>query len=69
VPRLVRGAWLKPGVIVIDVGINFVSDDANQMVGDVCYDEALGVAAAITPVPGGTVHTLALFIYIYILAF
>ena len=54
VPRLVRGSWLKPGAVVIDVGINFVSDGgAASVVGDVCFDEAMGVAGAITPVPGG----------------
>ncbi|EQC36510.1 hypothetical protein SDRG_05961 [Saprolegnia diclina VS20] len=51
VPRLVRGSWLKPGAVVLDVGINFVAD--GTVVGDVCFDEAMGVAGAITPVPGG----------------
>ncbi len=54
-PRAVRGEWLKPGAIVIDVGINRLSD-ANgkpKIVGDVDYDSALERAAAITPVPGG----------------
>ncbi|RHY14973.1 hypothetical protein DYB25_005088 [Aphanomyces astaci] len=50
VPQFVRGGWLKPGCVVIDVGINFVGND---MVGDVCFNEALGIASAITPVPGG----------------
>ncbi|RHY34065.1 hypothetical protein DYB32_001146 [Aphanomyces invadans] len=50
VPHFVRGEWLKPGCVVIDVGINFIG---NNMVGDVCFDEALGIASAITPVPGG----------------
>ncbi|RHY40730.1 hypothetical protein DYB30_003298 [Aphanomyces astaci] len=50
VPQFVRGEWLKPGCVVIDVGINFVGND---MVGDVCFNEALGIASAITPVPGG----------------
>ncbi|OQR94581.1 hypothetical protein ACHHYP_01116 [Achlya hypogyna] len=56
VPRIVRGEWLKPGAVVIDVGINFVRDAATgeaAMVGDVCFNEAMGVAGAITPVPGG----------------
>jgi methylenetetrahydrofolate dehydrogenase (NADP+)/methenyltetrahydrofolate cyclohydrolase len=54
-PRMVRGAWIKQGAIVVDVGINRVSgeDGKSRLVGDVAYDEALDVAAAITPVPGG----------------
>ncbi|CAK4236390.1 unnamed protein product [Aphanomyces euteiches] len=50
VPHFVRGEWLKPGCVVIDVGINFIGE---KMVGDVCFDEAMGIASAITPVPGG----------------
>ncbi len=50
-PELVRGDWLRPGVIVIDVGINRLPD--GRLVGDVATAEALEVAAAITPVPGG----------------
>jgi methylenetetrahydrofolate dehydrogenase (NADP+)/methenyltetrahydrofolate cyclohydrolase len=49
-PELVRGDWIKPGAVVIDVGINRVSD---RLVGDVAFDEAARVASAITPVPGG----------------
>jgi len=49
-PELVRGDWIKPGAVVIDVGINRVGD---RLVGDVAFDEALAVASAITPVPGG----------------
>jgi methylenetetrahydrofolate dehydrogenase (NADP+)/methenyltetrahydrofolate cyclohydrolase len=60
-PEMVRGSWVKPGAIVIDVGINRVPDqepDAGgkpktRLVGDVAYAEAAEVAAAITPVPGG----------------
>eukprot|EP00850_Spirogloea_muscicola_P005038 SM000022S07252 [mRNA] locus=s22:822836:825068:+ [translate_table: standard] len=57
VANLVRGDWIKPGAIVIDVGINPV-EDANtkrgyRLVGDVCFEEARHVASAITPVPGG----------------
>jgi methylenetetrahydrofolate dehydrogenase (NADP+)/methenyltetrahydrofolate cyclohydrolase len=55
-PRLVRGNWLKAGVVVIDVGINRVMDAGSgrsKIIGDVCFDEAMGRAAAITPVPGG----------------
>ena len=52
-PELVRGDWIKPGAVVIDVGINRIDRDGrSRIVGDVAYDEA-GHAAAITPVPGG----------------
>lgn len=57
VPNLVRGSWLKPGAVVIDVGINVMEDcndeRGNRLVGDVCYKEASRIASAITPVPGG----------------
>jgi methylenetetrahydrofolate dehydrogenase (NADP+) / methenyltetrahydrofolate cyclohydrolase len=54
-PQMVRGNWIKPGAIVIDVGINRVpaGEGKTRLVGDVAYDEALVVAGAITPVPGG----------------
>lgn len=54
-PELVRGDWIKPGAIVIDVGINRVSgaDGKGRLVGDVAFAEAFPHAAAITPVPGG----------------
>ncbi|WP_315836618.1 bifunctional methylenetetrahydrofolate dehydrogenase/methenyltetrahydrofolate cyclohydrolase FolD [Bradyrhizobium prioriisuperbiae] len=54
-PEMVRGDWIKPGAVVIDVGINRIpgADGKNRLVGDVAYDEALQVAGAITPVPGG----------------
>ena len=53
-PEFVRGAWLKPGATVIDVGINRVERDGKRgIVGDVAFGEARGVAGAITPVPGG----------------
>jgi len=53
--EMVRGNWIKPGATVIDVGINRVptDDGKGRLVGDVAYDEAAEVAAAITPVPGG----------------
>ncbi len=53
--EMVRGDWIKPGAVVIDVGINRVpgGDGKSRLVGDVAYDEAVEVAAAITPVPGG----------------
>ena len=57
-PEMVRGDWIKPGAIVIDVGINRVPNPAagegrTKVVGDVAYAEAAEVASAITPVPGG----------------
>ena len=54
-PEFVRGDWVKPGATVIDVGINRIdtSDGKARLVGDVAYQEAAGVAAHITPVPGG----------------
>jgi methylenetetrahydrofolate dehydrogenase (NADP+)/methenyltetrahydrofolate cyclohydrolase len=54
-PEMIRGEWIKPGAIVIDVGINRVptDDGKGRLVGDVAFDEAFEVAAAITPVPGG----------------
>ena len=56
VPGLVRGEHLKPGAVVIDVGINRVTDGSQgspRIVGDVCFDEAREVAGVLTPVPGG----------------
>jgi len=50
-PALVRGDWIAPGAVVIDVGVNRLDD--GRLAGDVAYDEALAVAGAITPVPGG----------------
>lgn len=54
-PELIRGDWLKPGCTVIDVGINRLAneDQTSRLVGDVAFDEAIAVAGAITPVPGG----------------
>ena len=56
-PEMVRGSWIKPGAIVIDVGINRVDDATRprgyRLVGDVAYEEAKEVAGWITPVPGG----------------
>jgi methylenetetrahydrofolate dehydrogenase (NADP+)/methenyltetrahydrofolate cyclohydrolase len=49
-PSLVRGTWIKPGAAVIDVGINRTQDG---VVGHVAFSEAMGVAGALTPVPGG----------------
>jgi methylenetetrahydrofolate dehydrogenase (NADP+)/methenyltetrahydrofolate cyclohydrolase len=54
---MVKGDWIKPGAVVIDVGINRVEDATRprgyRLVGDVAFDEAVEVAGAITPVPGG----------------
>ncbi|MGN2412633.1 bifunctional methylenetetrahydrofolate dehydrogenase/methenyltetrahydrofolate cyclohydrolase FolD [Pseudomonas syringae] len=53
-PRMVDAGWLKPGAVVIDVGINRIEDQGrSRLVGDVDFDSALGIASAITPVPGG----------------
>jgi methylenetetrahydrofolate dehydrogenase (NADP+)/methenyltetrahydrofolate cyclohydrolase len=49
--ELVRGAWVKEGAVVIDVGMNRLAD--GRLVGDVEYAEASRRASAITPVPGG----------------
>ena len=54
--EMVRGDWIKPGAVVIDVGINRLPGEAGakgRLVGDVAFDEARQVAGAITPVPGG----------------
>jgi methylenetetrahydrofolate dehydrogenase (NADP+)/methenyltetrahydrofolate cyclohydrolase len=50
-PGIVRGSWIKPGAIVIDVGINRTDD--GKLVGDVEFEAAAKRAAWITPVPGG----------------
>jgi methylenetetrahydrofolate dehydrogenase (NADP+)/methenyltetrahydrofolate cyclohydrolase len=54
-PEMVRGDWVKPGAIVIDVGINRrpLAGGGSRLVGDVAFAEALEAAAALTPVPGG----------------
>ena len=57
-PRMVKGDWIKPGAVVIDVGMNRIEvavDDEkkNKLTGDVDFAEAVEVAGAITPVPGG----------------
>ncbi|TKA30792.1 C-1-tetrahydrofolate synthase, cytoplasmic [Salinomyces thailandicus] len=55
--RFIKGDWIKPGAVVIDVGTNYVPDDSKKsgqrLVGDVDYDGAVEVASMITPVPGG----------------
>lgn len=54
-PAMIRGDWVKPGATVIDVGINRIpkEDGKTKLIGDVCFEEAVEVAGAITPVPGG----------------
>ena len=55
VPQLVKADWVKPGAVVIDVGINYVEDSSGKgrLIGDVHFDAVVEKAAAITPVPGG----------------
>jgi methylenetetrahydrofolate dehydrogenase (NADP+)/methenyltetrahydrofolate cyclohydrolase len=57
-PNMVTGDWIKPGAVVIDVGINRVEavvdgETKSKLTGDVDYDSACEVAKAVTPVPGG----------------
>jgi methylenetetrahydrofolate dehydrogenase (NADP+)/methenyltetrahydrofolate cyclohydrolase len=54
-PKMIKGDWIKPGATVIDVGINRITseDGKTHLVGDVDFAEAVKVASAITPVPGG----------------
>ena len=57
-PEMVRGNWLKPGSVVIDVGISRLAAPElglgkTRLVGDVTFKEAINVVRAITPVPGG----------------
>lgn len=68
VPNLVRGSWLKPGAVVVDVGTHPVEDPSSeqgyQLMGDVCFEEASRVASSITPVPGGVgPMTVAMLLY------
>ncbi|MEM9800314.1 MAG: bifunctional methylenetetrahydrofolate dehydrogenase/methenyltetrahydrofolate cyclohydrolase FolD [Planctomycetota bacterium] len=51
VPRLVQGDWVRPGAVVLDVGIN--RGDDGKLVGDVDYESVAARASAVTPVPGG----------------
>ncbi|GAB4834128.1 Bifunctional protein FolD 4, chloroplastic [Ancistrocladus abbreviatus] len=55
--NMVKGSWIKQGAVIIDVGINPVEDAESpqgyRLVGDVCYEEVIKVASAVTPVPGG----------------
>ena len=57
-PNMIKGDWIKPGAVVIDVGINRIDTEVDgetksKLTGDVDYEEATRIAAAITPVPGG----------------
>eukprot|EP00826_Nyctotherus_ovalis_P045602 TRINITY_DN5064_c0_g2_i1.p2 TRINITY_DN5064_c0_g2~~TRINITY_DN5064_c0_g2_i1.p2 ORF type:complete len:137 (+),score=24.35 TRINITY_DN5064_c0_g2_i1:73-483(+) len=56
-PLFVRGDWIKPGALVVDVGTSFIPDmsskSGRRLVGDVDFQEAVKVAGHITPVPGG----------------
>jgi methylenetetrahydrofolate dehydrogenase (NADP+) / methenyltetrahydrofolate cyclohydrolase len=57
-PNMIKGDWIKPGAIVIDVGINRIETEVDgeiksRLTGDVDFDQASKVAGAITPVPGG----------------
>lgn len=53
-PRMIGADWIKPGAVVIDVGINRIEENGrSRLVGDVDFDAVLPVASAITPVPGG----------------
>ncbi|GAU24917.1 hypothetical protein TSUD_116430 [Trifolium subterraneum] len=56
IPNIVRGNWIKKGAVIIDMGTNQVKDPSSQVfriTGDVYFEEAVKVASAITPVPGG----------------
>jgi len=67
VPELVKGSWLKPGAVVIDVGINRKAD--KKIVGDVEFASALQQAAYVTPVPGGVgPMTIAMLLWNTLLA-
>jgi methylenetetrahydrofolate dehydrogenase (NADP+)/methenyltetrahydrofolate cyclohydrolase len=57
-PEMIRGDWIKPGAVVIDVGINRIDVEIegarkSRLTGDVDFASAAGIAGAITPVPGG----------------
>ena len=55
--NFVKGDWIKPGAVVVDVGTNYIPDESKKsgqrLVGDVDYEEAVKIASKITPVPGG----------------
>lgn len=57
-PEMIKGDWVKPGAVIIDVGINRIpapekGEGKTRLVGDVAYEECAQIASAITPVPGG----------------
>jgi methylenetetrahydrofolate dehydrogenase (NADP+) / methenyltetrahydrofolate cyclohydrolase / formyltetrahydrofolate synthetase len=56
-PQFIKGNWIKPGAVVIDVGMNYIPHptrtSGQRLVGDVDFAEARLVASQITPVPGG----------------
>ncbi|VVQ35442.1 Bifunctional protein FolD protein [Pseudomonas fluorescens] len=53
-PRMIDASWLKPGAVVIDVGINRIQEgERSRLVGDVDTDKVLSLVSAVTPVPGG----------------
>lgn len=57
-PNMVKADWIKPGAVVIDVGINRIEavidgENKTRLTGDVDYDDVCTVASAVTPVPGG----------------
>jgi methylenetetrahydrofolate dehydrogenase (NADP+)/methenyltetrahydrofolate cyclohydrolase len=68
-PEMIKGEWIKPGAVIIDVGINRVTTEEHgktksKLVGDVDFNEAVHFASAITPVPGGVgPMTIALLMY------
>lgn len=66
IPEFIKGSWIKPGAVVIDVGINRITlpEGKTRLVGDVAFEEAKKVAGAITPVPGGVgPMTIACLLY------
>jgi 5,10-methylene-tetrahydrofolate dehydrogenase/methenyl tetrahydrofolate cyclohydrolase len=72
--EMIRGDWVKPGALVIDVGVNRVDDPNDprgyRLVGDVAFDEAKAIAGAITPVPGGVgPMTIAMLLQNTLIAF
>jgi methylenetetrahydrofolate dehydrogenase (NADP+)/methenyltetrahydrofolate cyclohydrolase len=67
VPKMIKGSMVKPGAVVLDVGINRMSD--GKLCGDVDFDEVRNVAAHITPVPGGVgPMTIAMLMFNTVLA-
>lgn len=69
-PRMIDAGWIKPGAVVIDVGINRIDEDGrSRLVGDVDFAAVQPLAAAITPVPGGVgPMTIALLMHNTVLA-